>query len=73
MTKAEEVKKLKKKLEDLNEVLAPFVLHGKALGALRRHDIATVISKKDSSFLCLGAFKLLMEEVDPKYFGLKRG
>lgn len=64
--------KTQAKLDSLNEVLIPFVLHGKALGALKRRDIATPISKKESSYLGLGAFKLLMEEVDPEYFGLKR-
>ena len=59
------------KLDALNEVIAPFIFHGKALKAMKRQDIATPISKKDSSYLCLGAFKQLMEEVDPDYFGLK--
>ena len=64
------IKALEKKLADLNEVIAPFVLHGKALGALDRDDIATVVSQKDSSYLCIGAFKLLMDAVDPEEFGL---
>lgn len=59
------------KMQALNETLAPFVFHGKALGALERDDIATPISQKGSSYLCLGAFKLLMEEVDPEEFRLK--
>jgi hypothetical protein len=67
------VKDLEKKIEDLYEVLTPFVLHGKALGALKRDDITTIVSQKDSSYLCIGAFQLLMEAVDPEYFGLKRG
>jgi hypothetical protein len=58
-------------LSELKEVIAPFILHGKALNALKRKDIAAVISKKGSSYLCLGAFKILMETVDPKEFGLE--
>lgn len=71
MSCEEKVKELERKLESLNEAIAPFILHGKALGALGRDDIATVISRKDSSYLCLGAFKILMEEVDPDEFGLR--
>lgn len=65
-------KSLRKKMNNLYEVITPFVFHGKALGAMERDDIATVISQKESSYLCLGAFKLLMEEVDPVVFRLRR-
>ena len=57
------IKKLEKKIADLKEVLTPFIFHGRALGALERDDIATVVSKKGVSYLCIGAFKLLMEEM----------
>jgi hypothetical protein len=58
-------------LSELKEMIAPFILHGKALNALKRKDITKVISKKGSSYLCLGAFKMLMETVDPMEFGLE--
>lgn len=58
-------------LSELKEVIIPFILHGKAINALKRKDIATVISKKGHSYLCLGAFKMLMETVDPKEFRLE--
>jgi hypothetical protein len=58
-------------LSELKEVIIPFILHGKALGALKRKDISTTISKKGHSYLCLGAFKMLMETVDPKEFRLE--
>lgn len=63
-------RKLRKQMDSLNEVITPFVLHGKALKADTRNDIATVVSKKDSSYLCIGAFRHLMEEVDPTEFRL---
>lgn len=61
---------LKKQLKELNEVITPFVLHGKALGALKRMDIATTVSQHGSSYLSIGAFQLLLETVDPKEFRL---
>jgi hypothetical protein len=61
---------LRKKMDSLNEVLAPFIFHGKALKADERDDSATVVSQKDSSYLCVGAFRHLMEEVDPVEFRL---
>ena len=64
------VKALEMELARLNESVAPFIFHGKALGAMGRDDINEVISKKDSSYLTLGAFKLLMEAVRPEDFGL---
>lgn len=66
----EKVTTLKKKLKELNEVLLPFVLHGKALGVLKRTDIATTVSQQGSSYLTIGAFQLLLETVDPKEFRL---
>lgn len=55
------VKKLEKKIADLKEVMTPFILHGRALGVMERDDSATVVSKKGHSYLCVGAFRSLME------------
>lgn len=65
------IKRLKKKAEDLNEVLTPFIFHGKALKAMTRKDQTTVISQVGHSYMVLGCFKMLMEQVDKKYFGNK--
>jgi hypothetical protein len=67
--KDRQIERLKKKAEELNEVLTPFVFHGKALKALSRKDRATVVSKVGHSYLTLGCFTMLMESVDRKYFG----
>lgn len=64
------IKALEKELADLKEVIVPFIFHGKALGALDRDDISTTVSQKGSSYLCIGAFKNLMEAVDPDEFRL---
>lgn len=73
MTKAQELAKCRAKLkayekrfDELGEVLVPFAFHARALGVQKRNDMATVVSQKDSSYLCIGAFKFLLEEMDPK-------
>jgi len=62
------IRRLLKKAEDLNEVLIPFIFHGKALGAMKRKDQNAVISQVGHSYMVLGCFKMLMEQVDKKYF-----
>lgn len=64
------IRALEKELADLKKAIIPFILHGKALEALDRADVATAVSEKDSSSLCIGAFKNLMNAVDPDEFGL---
>lgn len=57
----EKHKALKVKYDELVEVATPFVFHGKALGAMERTDISTPVSQEGSSYLCLGAFQILMD------------
>lgn len=64
-------KALKFKYDDLIEVVTPFVFHGKALGARERTDVATPISQEGSSYLCLGAFQILMDTLAPDHLRLK--
>jgi len=47
--------------DELREVLAPFALHGKALGLPQRQDNLAVVSKIGVSSLCIGAFRSALE------------